>query len=175
MPALRCASWSDLSCEAIFRSGSASLQRPFSARLTAFWEDALKSGAVRTEVFGTEEGALAEDAGDLASARVATANNSGANKNAKICWTIERINKGRINKNRAGGVDACPMIQHRGLIVELQRKLNIPRRLGTGYLPHRGPKTHIRNVEVHLVESIDEVATELQFIVFRDLKVLLQT
>ena len=71
------------------------------------------------------------------------------------------------------GVRACPIIRFSWLVVELQRKLNVPRRLGAGNLPHCSSQAHVRSIKVHVVEGVDEIAAELQLIPFRKLKVLL--
>src|ERR1700738_1492081 len=61
------------------------------------------------------------------------------------------------------------------LVVELQRELDIPWRLGTVNLPHRRSKTHIRRVELNVVKRIDEVSSELQPEPLSELEVLMQT
>src|SRR5262245_18903518 len=72
------------------------------------------------------------------------------------------------------GVYACPIVLHLGLVVKLQRKLNVSRILRTGDLSHRASKAHIRSIEVHMVERVYEIGAELHFEAFIDLEVLLQ-
>ena len=72
------------------------------------------------------------------------------------------------------GVFACPIIRGLGLVVELQRKLYVPRVLRARNLPHCASKIHIRCVEVDVIEGVHEIATELKLVPFRKLKVLLQ-
>jgi hypothetical protein len=63
---------------------------------------------------------------------------------------------------RQAKVIACLIIRGLCLVVELQRKLDIPWRLGAGNLPHRGSKAHAWRVELYVVKRIDEVGSELQ-------------
>ena len=70
---------------------------------------------------------------------------------------------------------ACPIIRALRLVIELQSELNIPWRLSTGNLPHSGTEAHVWRVELHVVERIDEVSSELQLEAFRKQEVLMQT
>ena len=74
---------------------------------------------------------------------------------------------------RQAGVCACLIVRCLYLVVELQRKLNVPRRLGAGNLPHRGPKAHVWRVQLDMVEGIDEVSSKLQSEPLGHLEVLL--
>ena len=76
---------------------------------------------------------------------------------------------------RQAGVIACLIIRASWLVIELQRKLDISRRLrcaddascGRGY-------RRIRRRQVHSVESVQEVAAELQLEAFGDVEVFLE-
>ena len=57
---------------------------------------------------------------------------------------------------------ACIIIRALFSVVEFQRQLYVPWGLGTGNLSHRGPQTHVGCVVLHMVESVDEVGSELQ-------------
>src|ERR1035437_3751744 len=88
--------------------------------------------------------------------------------------------KSRTKKNYAGVINACIIIiwlpnMGSTSIIELQRQLYVPGRLGAGNLSHRGSQTHIRCVELDMVESIDEVGSELQPESLRYREVLMQT
>src|SRR5256885_8840172 len=77
---------------------------------------------------------------------------------------------------RQAGVIACLIIRGLCLVVELQRKLNVPWRLSTGNLSQL--RTQVPNVwcvQLDVVEGIDEVSSELQFEPLRNLDVLVQT
>src|SRR5208283_1506312 len=76
---------------------------------------------------------------------------------------------------RQAGVIACLIVRGLCLIVELQRKLDVPRRLGAVNLSHGGTKAHVWCVELYMVERIHEVSSELQLEAFRHLEVLMQT
>src|SRR5579863_7508209 len=76
---------------------------------------------------------------------------------------------------RQAGVYACLIIRGLCLVVELQRKLNIPRTLGTGNLPHCRSKAHVRSVGLHVVERVQEVGSKLQPEAFRHLEVFMET
>jgi hypothetical protein len=65
-------------------------------------------------------------------------------------------------KNEADGVFACLIVRCLCLVVELQRKLNIPRGLGARNLSHRGINARVWYVELHVVKRINEVRSELQ-------------
>lgn len=75
---------------------------------------------------------------------------------------------------RQAGVFACLIIRALGLVIELQRKLDIPWRLGSRNLPHRSSKTHVWCVELHMVKGIDEVGPELKSEPLREQEVLVQ-
>lgn len=60
-------------------------------------------------------------------------------------------------------------------VIEFQSQLYISWRLGTGDLSHRGSQTHVRCVELHVVERVDEVASELQAESLSNREVLMQT
>lgn len=62
-----------------------------------------------------------------------------------------------------------------GSKIELQRQLYVPGRLGAGNLSHRRSQTHIRCIELDMVESIDEVGSELQPESLAHREVLMQT
>ena len=70
---------------------------------------------------------------------------------------------------------ACLIIRALCSEVELQRQLYVPWGLGSCNLPHRGSQGHVWGVELDVVESIDEVGSELQTKPLRYLKVLMQT
>ena len=57
---------------------------------------------------------------------------------------------------------ACIIIRALFSVVEFQRQLYVPWRLGTGNLSHRGSQTHVGCVVLDMVESVDEVGPELQ-------------
>ena len=62
-------------------------------------------------------------------------------------------------------MSTCLIIRGLCLVVELQRQLDVPWRLGAlggPNLPHRWSKAHVRRVELYVVECIDEVSSELQ-------------
>ena len=61
------------------------------------------------------------------------------------------------------------------LVVELQRELNVPWRLGAGNLTHAGAKAHVGRVELYVVKGVDEVSSELQFEPLCNREVLGQT
>lgn len=67
---------------------------------------------------------------------------------------------------------ACLIIRGLQLVVELQGKLNLPCRLGTGDLSDSGTEARVRRVVLYMVEGIDEFASELQFEALRELEVL---
>src|SRR5271154_1512565 len=75
-------------------------------------------------------------------------------------------------KMRQAGVCACLIIRGLYLVVELHRKLNVPRRLSTGNLAYVGAKTHIWGVKLHVVKSVNEIASELQLEPFGKLEIL---
>jgi hypothetical protein len=60
-------------------------------------------------------------------------------------------------------VFACLIVRCLSLVVELQRKLNVPWGLGSRDLSHGRSKVHVWCVELNVVESIDEVGPKLQF------------
>ena len=68
----------------------------------------------------------------------------------------------RPKKKEAGEVFACLIIRALFSVVELQRQLDVPWGLGTCNLSHRGSQAHVWCVELDVVESIDEVGSELQ-------------
>jgi hypothetical protein len=76
---------------------------------------------------------------------------------------------------RQAGVIACLIIRASWLVIELQRKLDISRRLrcvddasgGCGYC-------RIRRRQVDPVEGIQEIAAELQLKAFGDVEVFLE-
>ena len=70
---------------------------------------------------------------------------------------------------------ACLIIRALCSVVELQRKLDVPWGLSTRNLSHLGSQAHVGCVELDVVESIDEVGSELQTKPLRYLKVLMQT
>src|SRR6266849_2006272 len=73
---------------------------------------------------------------------------------------------------------ASPIIRVLFSVVELQRQLYVPRGLGTCNLSHRGcgaSEAHVRCIELDVVESVDEVASELQTKPLAELEVLMQT
>src|SRR6516165_405146 len=73
------------------------------------------------------------------------------------------------------GVSACPIMLPLRLVVELQTKLDISRRLGG--LDHTGCARlygGVRHRKVHVVKSVQEVGSELQPESFRDREVFLQ-
>lgn len=76
---------------------------------------------------------------------------------------------------RQAGVFACLIIRVLFLVVELQRKLDIPWRLGTGNLPHATANTCVGHVQLYVVKRIDKVRPELQPEPLCHLEVLLQT
>src|SRR5271170_7231141 len=76
---------------------------------------------------------------------------------------------------RQAGVFACLIIRGLCLVVELQRKLDVPRRLGTINLSYVGAKAHIGRVKLYVVKRVDKLGSELQFEPFRELEVLMQT
>ena len=79
-------------------------------------------------------------------------------------------------ENDAGGLSACITIIRAWLsVVELQRQLYVPRWLSACDLPHRGSETHVRCIELDVVECIDKVGPELQSESLSELKVLMQT
>ena len=57
---------------------------------------------------------------------------------------------------------ACLIIRALCLEVELQRQLDVPWGLSARNLSHRGSQAHVWCVELDVVESIDEVGSELQ-------------
>ena len=60
---------------------------------------------------------------------------------------------------------ACLIVRCLCLVVELQRKLNVPwglGALGARNLSHRRSKVHVWCVELNMVERIDEVGPKLQ-------------
>ncbi len=60
---------------------------------------------------------------------------------------------------------ACLIVRCLCLVVELQRKLNIPRGLGTlggRNLSHRRSKVHVWSIQLNMVERIDEIGPKLQ-------------
>src|SRR6516225_1228248 len=73
------------------------------------------------------------------------------------------------------GVSACPIILPLRLEEELQSKLDVPRRLGG--LDHTSCARlygGVRHRKVHVVESVQEVGSELQLESFREQEVFLQ-
>ena len=72
-------------------------------------------------------------------------------------------------------MSACLIIRGLLSVVELQSKLDIPWRLGTGNLSHGGTKAHVWRVELDVVKRIEEVGSELQFEPLCKLQVLMQT
>src|SRR5258708_18245199 len=76
---------------------------------------------------------------------------------------------------RQAGVIGCLSIRGLCLVVELQRQLDIPWRLGTRNLSHRGSKTHVWRVELYVVKRIDEISSELQLEPLREQEVLMHT
>jgi len=60
-------------------------------------------------------------------------------------------------------------------VVEFQRQLYVPWGLGTGNLSHRGSQTHVWCVVLDMVESVDEVGSELQPELLPDRKVFMHT
>ena len=72
------------------------------------------------------------------------------------------LSKSPKKKNEADGVFACLIVRRLCLVVELQRKLNIPWRLGGRNLSYCSSKVHVRGVQLNVVECIDEVGPELQ-------------
>jgi len=81
----------------------------------------------------------------------------------------------KINANDAGEVLACIIIRSSFSVVEFQRQLYVPWGLGTGNLSHRGSQTHVGRVELDMVESVDEVGSELQPESLADWEVLMHT
>src|SRR5262249_9324698 len=75
---------------------------------------------------------------------------------------------------QAGVCSPAPSYFTGGLVVQLQRKLNVSRRLGTGDLPHCGAEAHVWRVEFHVVKGGDEVGSELQSKPLCQLEVLRQ-
>jgi len=63
---------------------------------------------------------------------------------------------------QAGVCSPAPFYFTGGLVVQLQRKLNVPWRLGARNLSHRSSKAHVWCVQLDVVESIDEVGPKLQ-------------
>src|ERR1700675_1932491 len=76
---------------------------------------------------------------------------------------------------RQAGVCACLIIRCLLLVVELQRKLNVPWRLSAVDLSHVGAKAHIGCVKLDVVKRVDEIGSELQLEPFREKEVLMQT
>lgn len=76
---------------------------------------------------------------------------------------------------RQAGVCACLIIRVLFSVVELQRQLDIPWRLGTGNLSHVSANTRAGHVQLYVVKRIDEVRSELQPEPLCHLEVLLQT
>ncbi len=79
---------------------------------------------------------------------------------------------------------ACIIIRALFSVVEFQRQLYVPWGLGAGNLSHRGwrlaglnrcGQTHVRCVELDMVESVDEVGSELQPESLSDWEILMQT
>jgi len=68
-------------------------------------------------------------------------------------------------KKDAGGVAACIIIRVLASIIEFQRQLYIPHRLGAGDLSHTGiarrklrcAQAHVRSVVINVVKEVDEV------------------
>src|SRR4029077_786577 len=90
------------------------------------------------------------------------------NELAKALSKIER------KENDAGEVRACIIIRVLFSIIEFQSQLYVSWGLGACNLPHRGSQTHIRCVELDVVEGIDEVGSELQFEPLRNHEILMQ-
>src|SRR5271169_6894310 len=76
---------------------------------------------------------------------------------------------------RQAGVCACLIIRGLCLVVELQRKLDVPRRLGAGNLSHCRSEAHVWSVGLYMVERVQEVGSELQLEPFRHLEVFMET
>ena len=57
---------------------------------------------------------------------------------------------------------ACIIIRTLFSVVEFQRQLYVPWGLGAGNLSHRGSQTHVGCVVLGMVESVDEVGSELE-------------
>src|SRR5271169_649550 len=84
--------------------------------------------------------------------------------------------KSRTKKNAAGVIHACIIIIWVPTsIIELQSQLYVSWRLITRNLPHCGSQTHIRCVELGVVESIYEVGSELHSEPLSNGEVLMQT
>src|SRR5438045_6571985 len=60
-------------------------------------------------------------------------------------------------------------------VIEFQRQLYVPWGLGSGYLPHGGAQPHVWRVVLDVVESIKEVASELQSEPLGNREILMQT
>src|SRR5215470_5123960 len=71
------------------------------------------------------------------------------------------------------GCDTCPMIAA-PLEVELQGQLDVARILRGIDLSQVSAQSGCRSIEVHSVECIQEIRTELESHAFRDVEVLLQ-
>ena len=70
---------------------------------------------------------------------------------------------------------ACLIIRALFSVVELQRQLDVPWGLGTCNLSHRGSQAHVWCVELDVVESVNEISSELEAEPLRQQKVLMQT
>ena len=79
------------------------------------------------------------------------------------------------NDNEAGELLACLIIRALFSVIEFQSQLYVPRWLGACNLPHRRSQTHVGCVQLDVVESIDEVGSELQPDPLRKGEILVQT
>lgn len=70
---------------------------------------------------------------------------------------------------------ACIIIRVRFSVVEFHRQLYVSWGLGTGNLPHRGSQAHVGCVELDVIESVDEIGSELQPEPLSDWEVFVQT
>src|SRR5712671_669791 len=152
-PTLRLRSLSEVCGSALFNSGTASLHLPESAKCRA-----RVTGDDKSDVAGRLE-PWATDCG--------TESTKG---NSKI-WT--RKGYLRIKIRQASKTPA--LIIHRS-VIEFQSELDVPWRLRTGKDSH--PRTHSRcatiRIQIHAIESIEEVGAELHLHSLTEGKVLLQ-
>ena len=70
---------------------------------------------------------------------------------------------------------ACIIIRALFSVVEFHRQLYVSWGLGAGNLSHRGPQIHVGCVELGMVESVDEVGSELQPESLADWEILVHT
>ena len=70
---------------------------------------------------------------------------------------------------------ACIIIRALFSVVEFQCQLDVSWGLGTCNLSHRGSQTHVGCVVLGMVESVDEVGSELQPETLCDWEVLMHT